>query len=332
MKIISLTHLSLIITFIFIQYSCEDILQNFKEKDEETIESDSAQTVIVLNNEDIRLTPNEEFQLSYTIEPQNIVIDDLQWQCSDTSIVSISSNGLVKAIRPGNALITLSSEKHFITVYASIIVTPVFLQSIKINNDDSVILATVNDPLQLILNYYPENATYKSIKWETSGFENSIDQNGLLTITKPGLTWVTATGDNTGSTSTPYDNINVLPIKKDQNVTYYVYSFLNSDKKFKLALYVGCLKNSATIEKIEIFEALSIYDYGTFETGNLISSYTLNETISAGKAQKLFEKEITYEMYMKFAWAKVSKLYITSNKTDHVIILNGNLDSQTINL
>lgn len=66
-------------------------------------------TEVVLSQENAKLEVGETLQLSATVHPANATNKTLYWSTSDSRVATVSSNGLVTAIAPGNATITAST-------------------------------------------------------------------------------------------------------------------------------------------------------------------------------------------------------------------------------
>ncbi len=66
-------------------------------------------TEVVLSQENAKLEVGETLQLSATVLPANATNKTLYWSTSDSRVATVSSNGLVTAIAPGNATITAST-------------------------------------------------------------------------------------------------------------------------------------------------------------------------------------------------------------------------------
>lgn len=64
---------------------------------------------VALNHTLLRPMPGETIQLSAEILPANTTDKTLRWESSDPEVASVSSTGLLEAIRPGNATITVTT-------------------------------------------------------------------------------------------------------------------------------------------------------------------------------------------------------------------------------
>lgn len=137
------------------------------------------------------LNVGENYQLVYTVKPDNATDKTVYFKSSDDNIASIDSNGLIKALGPGSVDITIYANKENSTDFndADIkstttitVVQPV--TSVSFNSDLIVLLGRTNNADAIIL---PENASDKTLVY-TSSDESiaSIDSNGTITGIKKG--------------------------------------------------------------------------------------------------------------------------------------------------
>lgn len=88
-----------------------------------------------INRSELSLFEGQEFELSVTPVPSN-ADGNVTWLSSDDSIASVSSNGVVKALAPGNVDITATSiENVNITATCSLIVTEALIFQKVLNRD-----------------------------------------------------------------------------------------------------------------------------------------------------------------------------------------------------
>lgn len=66
-------------------------------------------SVNILNKDRTELAKGESLRLFVTVSPQNARNKMIEWKSSDTSVLSITQNGLVKALNPGTATVSAVS-------------------------------------------------------------------------------------------------------------------------------------------------------------------------------------------------------------------------------
>ena len=162
-------------------------------------------TVTVTNNNvevnEVKLNPNKLSlsvgsyeQIKALIYPENATNRNLTWKSSDSSIVTVDSNGVVKALKEGTATITVTSangkEVICVVTVKNAEVEKVVLNNTKTNVD-------VGSSVKLNASVLPENAVDKKIIWTSSDESIAIvDSNGNVTGIKEGTVTITATSTN----------------------------------------------------------------------------------------------------------------------------------------
>ena len=75
-----------------------------------TIEGVVPVSSITLGQSTYELTPGQTSQLSATVSPSNATNKNVTWSSSNTSVATVSTNGLVTAVGVGNAVITCTAQ------------------------------------------------------------------------------------------------------------------------------------------------------------------------------------------------------------------------------
>lgn len=65
---------------------------------------------IVLNETSLELLEGETLQLTFTVEPENAVYENVVWSSSNPDVATVDENGLVSAVSEGNAEITVAID------------------------------------------------------------------------------------------------------------------------------------------------------------------------------------------------------------------------------
>ncbi|MBQ7862017.1 MAG: Ig-like domain-containing protein [Clostridia bacterium] len=139
-------------------------------------------------------------QLVVYVSPNNASEQSVTWHCSDTSVLLVDQKGRIKGVKAGTAVVTAKTVDGGFTAQMKIYVKqPV--TGIRITTTD--VKLAVGKSKALSWNIFPDNATNQSINWTSSDTSvATVDQNGVVTAKKAGLTVITATTVDGGFTST----------------------------------------------------------------------------------------------------------------------------------
>lgn len=114
------------------------------------------------------------------------------WSVTDNSIATVSANGLVRAVATGQTVVTATTVDGGLTAQCLVTVKNNAKQYVeRIELDITQLEMYVGEKKTVTPKVYPENATDKSLRWETRGLEfyNPAlpDENHVFTAYKPGV-------------------------------------------------------------------------------------------------------------------------------------------------
>ena len=113
------------------------------------------------------------------------------WKSSDNSIATVSSSGVVKAIKDGTVSITATSSNGKSDTL-NITVNKPKIDVTELNLDESDITLETGNENRIMANVLPYNATDKTIKWTSSNNEVAIVENGKVKALNAGEVTITA--------------------------------------------------------------------------------------------------------------------------------------------
>jgi hypothetical protein len=87
---------------------------------------------ILLGKDTLDMYVSETRQVPLILSPSNYGLDSLKWGSSDSTVISISSTGLLTAKKLGTSKISVSNLENTITVSCLVTVTPAPVDSLKI--------------------------------------------------------------------------------------------------------------------------------------------------------------------------------------------------------
>lgn len=146
----------------------------------------------------LTLNVGEEFKIKAALEQSDVSDLKLNFKSDNESVATVSSEGVVKAVKMGNAKITISANiDPKVTAEVSVLVKgpEVLPTSIEIESPNEVEVGKTIDFKATVL---PDNATTKAVVWSSSDETiATIDDYGKLTGKKVGEVTITckAKGD-----------------------------------------------------------------------------------------------------------------------------------------
>ena len=142
---------------------------------------------VILNRTDITLNEGESTTLKATITPKDADDKVVTWSSSDGSIVSVDQDGTIHAIKQGSADILAKAGDKQATCTVTVVkkVTSVTL------DQESLILLVGNTAI-LTATVLPDDATDKTIRWDSSNSNIATVENGVVTGIGIGKTTITA--------------------------------------------------------------------------------------------------------------------------------------------
>ncbi|QLG46865.1 Ig-like domain-containing protein [Costertonia aggregata] len=196
--------------------------------------SDTSEIIIILANVSvtgINVTPpstgiveGATAQLGAEITPSNATNTGVVWSSSDTSVATVSANGLVTAVSLGSATITATSdENNAISDTSVVTVTALTVPVTGINVTPATTSIVEGATAQLDAEITPSNATNTGVVWSSSDTSvATVSANGLVTAVSVGSATITATSDENNAISdtsvvtvtaltVPVTGINVTP-------------------------------------------------------------------------------------------------------------------------
>jgi len=155
-------------------------------------------TEIKLDKEKLTLQVGGSEQLTATISPANATDKTVVWSISDTSIATVSEDGLVEGVKPGTATITAKAGEKSATCAVTVVATPVT----SVTLDKTTASLKVGETVTLTATVKPDDATDKTVTWSTSDSGVATISNGVVTAVKVGTATITAqAGDKSATCS-----------------------------------------------------------------------------------------------------------------------------------
>ena len=188
------TIFSLLIVLIAI--ACERPTEPDEGEDNTTIPVEYVQ----LNSNSLILHPGELVCLYYAVYPENATVNSINWSTSDDNVATVYQNGAVSAIAEGSCCITVNCDGKEAECEVTVVRETVPVSSISLDTTSASL--NVGETLQLLATVLPEEATDKTITWESSNPDVASVVDGMVSALNPGDATITATAGDVYATCT----------------------------------------------------------------------------------------------------------------------------------
>lgn len=161
------------------------------------------------------------------INPANASNQNVTWASSAPDVATVDANGVVTAVAPGTARITVTTEQGGFTATSTItVVPPVPVQGVSVTSNEvgdpgsqesAPKILSLNTAIQLSYRMDPEGATNQDVTWTVSDpAVLSVTNYGKVAAIGSGSAYVTATTVDGGHTANYYINVpdETSPIKR----------------------------------------------------------------------------------------------------------------------
>lgn len=156
-----------------------------------TVEAFVPVTQIELNKKNLEIFIGETYTLNYTTLPVDASNKEVTWSSKNSSIATVSSNGLVKGIAAGSTKISVKTKDgQLVSECVVVVKEPVHVTGVSLNKSTHEM--GVGDEFTLIATVLPENANNKAVTWESSDESiATVDENGKVSAVATGEVTIT---------------------------------------------------------------------------------------------------------------------------------------------
>lgn len=158
---------------------------------------------VSLENNSLSLIEGSSQKLIATIAPANASNKGVTWTSSDTSVATVEQDGVVTAVSPGTASVTVRTVDGGKTASCIVTVLDEMTGSVRVSLNKSSLTLTEGSSETLVASITPEEIDDKRVLWSSS--DNSVatvDDNGKVTGLKVGTTNIVVTSVLTARTDT----------------------------------------------------------------------------------------------------------------------------------
>jgi len=150
-----------------------------------------AVTSVSLNKSSASLDVGSAETLTAVIAPSNATNQNITWSSNNTAIATVSSGGIVTAVTPGTATITVVSVDGSKTAVCTVTVNPIYVSSISVKSSTSLVEGSTETLSVAIM---PSNATNKNVSWSSSNTAVvTVSASGTISAVSAGSATITIT-------------------------------------------------------------------------------------------------------------------------------------------
>lgn len=147
---------------------------------------------VTLTPGNVEINVGAWYTFSASVQPSNATNQALAWSSSDSSVAEILSNGTVRGVAPGTAVISATAnDSGKVVGQATVKVNPILVSGITVSPAASEIM--VGNSASFIATVMPSNATNSAVVWSSSNTSiATVDASGKVTGVAPGSVIITA--------------------------------------------------------------------------------------------------------------------------------------------
>lgn len=149
---------------------------------------------VSLSQTAITLYEGQSTTLVATVKPDDATNKTVTWSSSASEIASVDQEGKVSAIKAGSATITASAGDYSATCTVTVEKNVIAVTSITLNK--SFLSLLVGETETLIATVLPDNATDKTVTWNSEDDNVAIVKDGKVTAVSAGETKISAKAGN----------------------------------------------------------------------------------------------------------------------------------------
>ena len=174
-----------------------------------------AVTGVSLNETSLTMTEGDTYTLTATVSPNDATDKSVMWSSSNSTVVEVSSTGVVIARSTGSATITVKTTDGGKTASCSVTVNAKVIPVTGVSLDKTSLTMTEGDNQILTATVTPSNATTKYVTWSSSDPSVvGVSSSGIVFAESAGSATITVKTVDGGKTASCYVVVNkkVIPV------------------------------------------------------------------------------------------------------------------------
>lgn len=166
-------------------------------------EAEARVSRVVIEPNEMTIGLGTTAQLTATVEPSTALDRQVRWESSDTSIITVTPQGLVTAVSAGTATVTVTTNDGQFTATVRVTVSSDVIPTREITVRPTTLSVAVGATGNVTATVLPENATNKAVNWSSSDTRiATVNANGRVTGVREGTATITATTVDGGHRAT----------------------------------------------------------------------------------------------------------------------------------
>lgn len=137
---------------------------------------------VVLSDSELNLVEGDSYQLTVEVGPDNATDSSVTWSSSDANVITVDQTGLVTAVAPGTAVVTVkANDGSAIEASCTITVEKKIILVSSLILSETAVTVKEGETFQLTAAVLPEDATDASLTWASSDESlATVDNTGLV--------------------------------------------------------------------------------------------------------------------------------------------------------
>jgi len=151
-------------------------------------------TGVVLSATSLALQVGQTGQLTATVAPSGVSNSAVAWSSSDAHIATVNALGLVTAVSPGLAMITVTTADGNFTAHAAVEVSSAIVRVAGVTVTPATLTLAIGATSFLLARVEPPNASNRTVVWASlHPLIAQVSATGVVTAISPGIATILAT-------------------------------------------------------------------------------------------------------------------------------------------
>ena len=160
-------------------------------------------TGVTVDKNNLELTEGETVVIKASVSPDDATDKSVKWSSSDEAVATVTSDGTVSALKPGNVTITVKTTDGSKTAVCEVTVKAKYVPVTGLKMNSWALVLVVGEKASLEYTVLPEDATNKEVSFSSGDTKvATVDSKGVVQAVSPGsaiMTITSAEGDFTAT-------------------------------------------------------------------------------------------------------------------------------------